>query len=98
VHLVNGAFGTLCVGLFASDGGLFFGGGFAKTMTQLIGIGAVGALTFPLSLAAWTLLKTTMGIRVSKAEEIEGLDTGEHGMEAYGGFVMNPAEMLSEIV
>jgi len=98
VHLVNGAFGTLCVGLFASDGGLFFGGGFAKTMTQLIGIGAVGALTFPLSLAAWTLLKTTMGIRVSKAEEIEGLDTGEHGMEAYGGFVMNPAEMRSEIV
>jgi Amt family ammonium transporter len=98
VHLVNGAFGTLCVGLFATDGGLFFGGGFAKTMTQLIGIGAVGALTFVLSLAAWTLLKATMGIRVSKAEEIEGLDTGEHGMEAYGGFVMNPAEMRSEIV
>ena len=43
VHLVNGVFGTLCVGLFATDGGLFFGGGFAKTTTQLIGIGAVGA-------------------------------------------------------
>ncbi len=98
VHLVNGAFGTLCVGLFAKDGGLFFGGGFAKTTSQLIGIGAVGVTTFALSLGAWYLLKATMGIRVSKAEEIEGLDTGEHGMEAYGGFAMNPAEMHTEVV
>ena len=98
VHLVNGAFGTLCVGLFATDGGLFFGGGLAKTMTQIIGIGAVGALTFVLSLAVWMGLKATMGIRVSRAEELEGLDSGEHGMEAYGGFVMNPAEMRTEVV
>jgi Amt family ammonium transporter len=98
VHLVNGAFGTLCVGLFASDGGLFFGGGFAKTTSQIIGIVAVGAMTFVLSMAAWLVLKATMGIRVSKAEEIEGLDTGEHGMEAYGGFQMNPAEMRSEVI
>jgi Amt family ammonium transporter len=98
VHLVNGAFGTLCVGLFASDGGLFFGGGMAKTISQLIGIAAVGATTFSLSMVAWLLLKTTVGIRVSKAEEIEGLDAGEHGMEAYGGFAMNPAEMRSEVV
>jgi Amt family ammonium transporter len=87
VHLVNGAFGTLCVGLFATDGGLFFGGGFGKTITQLIGIGAVGATTFAVSIAAWMLLKATVGIRVSKSEEIEGLDAGEHGMEAYAGFV-----------
>jgi Amt family ammonium transporter len=87
VHLVNGVFGTLCVGLFATEGGLFMGGGFAKTLTQMIGIGAIGAMTFALSLGAWMLLKVTMGIRVSAEEEIEGLDVGEHGMEAYSGLV-----------
>jgi Amt family ammonium transporter len=96
VHLVNGMFGTLCVGLFATDGGLLMGGGFSKTMTQLIGIGAVGALTFSLSLLAWLLLKKTVGIRVSEQEEIEGLDTGEHGMEAYAGFVQH--EMRTEVI
>lgn len=87
VHLVNGVFGTLCVGLFATDGGLFMGGGAAKTITQLVGIGAVGAMTFALSMAAWLVLKYTVGIRVSEKEELEGLDMGEHGMEAYAGFV-----------
>jgi Amt family ammonium transporter len=87
VHLVNGAFGTLAVGLFATEGGLFFGGGFGKTFTQLTGIAAVGVTTFALSMVAWFVLRATVGIRVSKQEEIEGLDTGEHGMEAYAGFV-----------
>jgi len=96
VHLVNGMFGTLAVGLFATDGGLFMGGGFDKTLTQLVGIGAVGAMTFALSLAAWGLLKVTMGIRVSAEEEVEGLDAGEHGMDAYAGFVQH--EMSTEIV
>jgi Amt family ammonium transporter len=62
----------------------------AKTISQLIGIGAVGVFTLAVSLVAWYLLKATIGIRVTKAEEIEGLDAGEHGMEAYGGFSMNP--------
>jgi Amt family ammonium transporter len=97
VHLVNGVFGTLCVGLFATDGGLFFGGGFAKTATQLTGIASVGALTFVLSMAIWMVLKVTIGIRVSKNEEMEGLDTGEHGMEAYAGFVQD-AQMSAEVV
>jgi hypothetical protein len=73
VHLVNGAFGTLAVGLFATDGGLFFGGGFAKTMTQLVGIGAVGAMTFVASLAVWLAIKAVIGVRVSRQEELEGL-------------------------
>jgi Amt family ammonium transporter len=98
VHLVNGVFGTLCVGLFATDGGLFFGGGFGKTMTQLIGVVAVGAVTFTASMAAWYLLKATVGIRVSKEEELEGLDAGEHGMEAYAGFVQQTPDMRSGIV
>jgi len=97
VHLVNGMFGTLAVGLFATDGGLFFGGGFGKTMTQAIGIVAVGAMTFSLSSIAWLLLKATIGIRVSKEEELEGLDTGEHGMEAYAGFVQ-AQEMRAEVI
>jgi Amt family ammonium transporter len=98
VHLVNGAFGTLCVGLFAADGGLFFGGGFAKTMTQLVGIGAVGALVFPASMVAWYGLKATVGIRVSPDEEMSGLDAGEHGMEAYTGFVQVGQELRTEVV
>jgi Amt family ammonium transporter len=87
VHLVNGVFGTLAVGLFATDGGLFFGGGAGKLMTQLTGVVAVGAVTFVLSSVAWVLLKYSMGLRVSATEEAEGLDVGEHGMEAYPGFV-----------
>jgi Amt family ammonium transporter len=95
VHLVNGMFGTLALGLFATEGGLFFGGGFGKTVTQLTGIAAVGVTTFTLSAAAWLLLKATVGIRVSKTEELEGLDSGEHGMEAYAGFVQAPRQSLS---
>ena len=98
VHLVNGVFGTLCVGLFATDGGLFMGGGFAKTMTQLTGIAAVGAVTFVLSLAAWYLLKATVGIRVTPEEEAEGLDLGEHGMEAYAGMMPSRQEMSAEVI
>jgi Amt family ammonium transporter len=87
VHLVNGIFGTLAVGLFANEGGLFMGGGAGKTITQLTGVAAVGVMTFGLSSVAWLTLKATLGIRVSAAEELEGLDSGEHGMEAYAGFV-----------
>jgi Amt family ammonium transporter len=98
VHLVNGVFGTLAVGLFATDGGLFFGGGAAKTVTQLIGIVAVGAFAFTASAITWLVLKVTMGIRVSSQEELEGLDVGEHGMEAYPGFVQAGQEMSAEII
>jgi Amt family ammonium transporter len=99
VHLVCGIWGTLCVGLFASPAvipaqvtdayvkpGLLYGGGATQLITQLIGVGAVGATVFAISLVAWAALKFTVGIRVSAAEELEGLDIGEHGMEAYPGF------------
>jgi Amt family ammonium transporter len=98
VHLVNGVFGTLAVGLFATEGGLFFGGGMQKTINQLIGIAAVGAFVFLASAAIWMLLKVTMGIRVSAREEAEGLDVGEHGIEAYPGFAPATQEMRGEIV
>ena len=95
VHLVNGVFGTLCVGLFAQDkivgvatgSGLFFGGGTKLLSAQLTGIIASGAYTFIVSLIAWGILKATMGIRVSLQEEIEGLDIGEHGNAAYPEFL-----------
>jgi Amt family ammonium transporter len=66
--------------------GLFFGGGFAQLTAQLVGIASVGVTVLGCSLIAWGVLKAVIGIRVSAAEEIEGLDVGEHGDEAYAGF------------
>lgn len=98
VHLVCGIWGTLAVGLFA-DGpttgiyttgpaaGLLVGGSFGQLWAQLVGIVSVGGITVLLSTIFWMALKALLGIRVSPAEEAEGLDIGEHGMEAYTGFV-----------
>jgi len=94
VHLVNGVFGTLAVGLFAVDkitgnatgNGLFFGGGFHLLGVQAIGVLAVGGFTFVVAMIVWLVLKQTLGIRVSREEELGGLDRGEHGAEAYAGF------------
>ena len=94
VHLVNGIFGTLALGLFAQDSlmpgttgnGLFFGGGFNLFTNQVIGVAAVGVFTFIVSFIVWMIIKKIIGLRVSEAEEIEGLDVGEHGMEAYPDF------------
>ena len=95
VHLCCGVFGTLCIGLFAQEGvttlstknGLFYGGGAGLLGTQLLGIAAVGAFVFAASLVLWWVLKKTMGIRVTREEEIAGLDIGEHGNHAYPDFV-----------
>jgi len=66
--------------------GLFFGGGFTQLMPQIIGILSVGGITVLLSTIFWLVLKSTLGIRVTPEEEMEGLDISEHGMEAYHGF------------
>ena len=66
--------------------GLFFGGGASLLISQLTGIVAVGAFTFIVSYAVWYVIKLTLGVRVSEKEEYEGLDIGEHGMEAYPDF------------
>lgn len=95
VHLLNGVFGTLCVGLFADERieaivgakrGLFLGGGAQQVITQLIGILACAAYVLVVSGLAWFIIKATIGLRVSPEEEKEGLDIGEHGHEAYHGF------------
>jgi len=96
VHLVNGVFGTMAVGLFATEGGLLFGGGIGSTVTQLIGVVAFGVMAFTLSSVVWLTLKATIGIRVSPSEELEGLDVGEHGMEAYAGFVQQ--DVRTEVI
>lgn len=96
VHLINGIFGTLAVGLFAQDNiggvpspnGLFFGGGIKLFLAQLTGMLTVGAYVFLLSLVVWLVLKVTLGIRVSLQEEIQGLDIGEHGNYAYPEFLI----------
>ena len=104
VHLVCGVFGTICVGLFAEKAylndmmaltntpGLFFGGGTTQLMIQLKGILATAAYVIVASVICWGLIKFTMGMRVIREEELEGLDHGEHGNEAYHGFVMAPAD------
>jgi len=94
VHLVNGAFGTLALGLFAQDqfmpgttgNGIFFGGGFKLFLAQLTGVVAVGVFVVISSVIFWGIIKATVGLRVSREEEIEGLDVGEHGMTAYPDF------------
>ncbi len=91
VHLVNGVFGTLALGLFAQDkfmsgttgNGLFFGGGAKLFVSQLAGVVGVGVFTFVVSIVFWYAIKAVMGLRVSAEEETVGLDIGEHGGEAY---------------
>jgi len=96
VHLVNGLFGTVCVGLFADpatakavagvdlpSAGLFLGGGPAQLWSQLKGIAAVGAFTSVVSVGFWYLIYLVFGLRVSEDAELSGLDTSEMGMEAY---------------
>lgn len=94
VHLVCGIWGTFAVGIFATDGGLFFGGGIGLLINQIIGILTIGGFTVAFSTVSWYALKATVGIRVSQEEESRGLDIGEHGMEAYSGFVKE-ADILS---
>jgi Amt family ammonium transporter len=97
VHGVCGAFGTLAAGLFAQAkygeasgagavNGLFFGGGFSQLWTQLVGVVSVFFWVFLAALALFAVIKYTVGLRVSREEELRGLDIEEHGMESYSGF------------
>ncbi len=90
VHLVNGVWGTLCVGLFADQvygASLLENGRGALIFAQVVGIATVGIFTFAVALVGWLVIKATMGIRVSAEEELEGLDSGEHGNQAYPDFL-----------
>ncbi len=83
VHGLNGAFGTIAVGLFAVEEGLFYGGGWSQLGIQAIGVLAVAAWALGTSFILFTVLKKTIGLRVSEKEEREGLDIHEHGQSSY---------------
>ena len=94
VHGVNGMWGGLAVGLFATgngqDGitGLFYGGGFAQLGKQALGILCVASWTVVCMIIVFTVIKKTIGLRVTKEEEMKGLDICEHGLvSAYADFM-----------
>jgi Amt family ammonium transporter len=86
VHGVNGLFGTIAVGLFASEGGLIYGGGTSLLVTQLIGVLAIGTFSFVLTFVIMKIMKKTIGVRVTKSEERAGIDAVSFGVEAYSTF------------
>ena len=90
VHGVCGAWGTLAIGLWANEVGLFSGGGAGQLVTQAIGVGAAFAWAFPVSFILFSVIKATISLRATEAEEFVGLDISEHGMAAYGGNSMLP--------
>ena len=112
VHCLNGVWGTLAVGLFATDSapeytivdrtgkvltGLFYGGGIKLFSLQLIGFVSVALWTSVTITASFLLIKKIVGLRVSKEEELVGLDRTEHGLpSAYAGFSMLPETIDSD--
>ena len=106
VHMINGIWGTLAVGLFATDSapgysianssgtkltGLFYGGGFELMGLQLLGFASVAGWTAVTMTCVFFLIKKIFGLRVTREEEMTGLDATEHGMpSAYAGFSMIP--------
>ena len=98
VHMANGIWGTLAVGLFSTgyDGvgkGLFYGGGFKQLGIQFVGFASVAAWTVVTMVVVFALIKKTNGLRVTAEEEIKGLDATEHNLpSAYADFV--PANVL----
>jgi Amt family ammonium transporter len=92
VHCVNGAWGTIAVGLFATDGGLFYGGGFAKLGVQLLGVVAVGVYVLAVMFVIFKVIDKCVGLRVPEQVELDGLDLHEHGLaSAYSGFAISDA-------
>lgn len=108
VHMLNGVWGTLAVGLFATDtspamktaginNGLFYGGGFEQLKLQFIGFAAVAGWTVVTMVIAFLVIKKIFGLRVSREEEIIGLDSTEHGLPtAYGGFQLAPEPFIDD--
>jgi len=90
VHAVCGAFGTICVGLFATEDtdfwqqGLFYGGGAGQLVSQVIGVVAVAAFVALTAGVLFAAIRATIGLRVSEEEELAGLDVMEHGSPGYG--------------
>ncbi len=86
VHGINGLWGTLAVGLFALEGGLFFGGGASQLITQLIGVASIAAMAFIVTFILFKILDITIGVRISREEELAGIDAASFGVDAYSTF------------
>ena len=86
VHGVNGMFGTIAVGFFALENGLFYGGGASQLITQIIGVLAIAAFGFITTFAIMKVLDMTIGVRVSREEELAGIDAASFGLESYSTF------------
>jgi Amt family ammonium transporter len=92
VHGINGLWGTLAVGLFGQSSlglevdGLFFGGGFTQLGIQALGTFATAIFVIIAMYLVFKFIDLVVGLRVSREEEIRGLDSSEHGMESYSGF------------
>lgn len=98
VHGACGMFGTIATGLFATDGGLFYGGGFKFLGTQILGVLAVGAWVAVMMTIIFQLIKHTIGLRVEPEIEIDGLDLHEHGLaSAYSGFAIHDVSGTMDI-
>ncbi len=92
VHGVCGCFGTLCVGLFATDGGLFYGGGVEKLGVQALGLASVCVWVLATMFVIFKVIDKFVGLRVPEQIEIDGLDFAEHGLPtAYAGFAISDA-------
>jgi Amt family ammonium transporter len=90
VHGTCGIWGTLAVGLFNTEKGLFYGHGFAQLGYQIVGVLAYGIFAAVTAWIVWSIIGAIFGgIRVTETEETEGLDIGEHGMEAYPDFTIS---------
>ena len=112
VHCMNGIWGTLAVGLFATDAapgyaianasgdtlvGLFYGGGFELLGLQLLGFATVAAWAVVTITITFLIIKAVVGLRVSQEEELVGLDATEHGLpSAYAGFAMLPDSIAAD--
>ena len=83
VHGINGLFGTLAVGFFATEGGLFFGGGTDLLITQLIGVLTIALFSFSITFILMRVLKSLIGIRITSEEEEAGIDSVSFGVKSY---------------
>ncbi len=109
VHMFNGIWGTVAVGLFATESapgfavagikeGLFYGGGFAQLGIQLLGMLCTAAWAAVTIVITFIVIKHTVGLRVSEEDEIVGLDSSEHGLPtAYAGFSISDMSMTMDV-
>lgn len=92
VHGFCGVLGTILTGVFATTGGLLYGGGFHFLGVQVLGAVVIAIWGFVASYIAFVILKRTIGLRVTEEEEMKGLDLSEHGVSAYPGFKSDESE------